>query len=334
MSATSLLLALLALAAIHDFVNGFHDGANIVSTMIASRAMNVRASLALAAGATLVGPFLLGVAVAQTMGAGIVEPRSVTLAVSLAALAGASGWNAITWYLGIPASASHSLVGGILGSVIAAGAGSDIHLAGVAKVAASLLLSPLAGFFAAVGVMGATRWLLRSATPRVNILLSRAQVATAGILALANGANDAQKTAGVIAMGLVTLGFTPTFTVPWWAIAFSAACLSLGTLLGGERLVRTLGARFYPIRPIHGFAAQVASSAVIAGASLAGGPVSSTQVMSLAIVGAGAAERASKVRWGVLRDIAATWILTVPAAGLLAAPLYFAITAATGAGGR
>jgi len=217
--------------------------------------------------------------------------------------------------------------------VIASGDLAGIRVAGVVKVAAALLVSPLLGFGVALAVMHATRWLLRDATPRANVALSRAQVATAGVLALSNGANDAQKTVGVIALGLLTLGFTPEFTVPWWAVALSAASLALGTLLGGERLIRTLGSRFYPIRPIHGFASQLASGAVILGASLAGGPVSSTQVVSMAIVGAGAAERPSKVRWAALSDIAAAWILTVPASALLAMPLYLAIEALARRGG-
>jgi len=308
-------------------VNGFHDGANIVSTVIASRAMSARASLLLAAAATFAGPFCLGVAVAQTMGHEIVAPGSVTLAVALAALLSASAWNAVTWYFGIPVSASHSLVGGLLGSVTVAGGAAAILLPGVAKVAIALVVSPLAGFLAAAAAMRATRWALRSATPRANIALARAQIATAGVLAFTNGANDAQKTVGVIALGLATLGFTKGFAVPWWAIALSATCLSLGTLLGGERLIRTLGARFYPIRPIDGFVAQLASGAVILGASLAGGPVSSTQVVSMAIVGAGSAERASKVRWGALGEIGLAWLVTVPASALLAVPVYLAIAA-------
>ena len=325
MSPFAFLAVLLAVAALHDFVNGFHDGANIVSTVIASRAMSARGSLLLAAGATLVGPFVLGSAVAQTMGGEIVAPGTVTLAVALAALVAASGWDAATWYFGIPVSTSHSLVGGLLGAVIAAGGFDAIRGPGVLKVAVALFVSPLLGFGAALAAMHATRWALRNATPRANIGLSRAQVATAGALALANGANDAQKTVGITALGLLTLGFTKSFYVPWWAIALSACSLALGTLLGGERLIRTLGARFYPIRPIHGFASQVASGGVILAASLAGGPVSSTQVVSMSIVGAGAAERPSKVRWGALGDIGAAWILTIPASAVIAMPAYYAI---------
>ncbi|HXS52431.1 MAG TPA: inorganic phosphate transporter [Usitatibacter sp.] len=329
----SLLALLVATAVVHDFVNGFHDGANVVSTVIASRAMSARGSLLLAAAATLAGPFLFGVAVAQTVGAEIVAPGSVTLAVALTALLSATGWNVVTWYFGIPVAASHSLVGGLLGSVLAGGGFDAIRIAGVVKVAAALLISPVAGFVAAYVLMLATRRILRSATPRANIGLARAQIATAAVLALTNGANDAQKTAGLTALGLVAIGFTGTFTVPWWAIAISASSIALGVLAGGERLIRTLGARFYPVRPIDGFTAQLASGTVILGASLAGGPVSSTQVVSLAIIGAGAAERASKVRWGVLREIAAAWLFTVPASALLAMPLYLGLARLLGRAG-
>lgn len=328
----ALLALLLVLAALHDFVNGFHDGANIVSTMIASRATGARGALLLAAAMTFVGPFVLGVAVAQTIGSEVLAAHAVTLAVALAALAAATVWDAATWYLGIPVSASHALIGGLLGAALASAGPASVRVEGVAKVAIALFASPFLGLALGALALVVTRWALRNATPRANLGLARAQIATAALLALSNGANDAQKTVGVIALGLVTLGMTQQFTIPWWAVALSATALSLGTLLGGERLIRTLGARFYPIRPIHGLAAQVASGSVILFASLAGGPVSSTQVVSLAIVGAGAAERPSKVRWMALTDLIVAWLLTVPAAALLAMPIYLALEALRGHG--
>jgi PiT family inorganic phosphate transporter len=333
MSALTLLLVLIAVAMLYDFLNGFHDSANVVATMIASHAMSARGALLLASLAALAGPLLLGVAVAHTIGAEIVQPRAITVAVALAALAGASLWNFATWYLGIPVSSSHALVGGILGAAWIESGPDAIQFHGVVKIAAALLISPLLGFVVALSVMQATRWLLRNATPRANILLSRAQIATAAALALGNGANDAQKTVGVIALGLLILGFTPVFTVPWWAIVLSASSLALGTALGGGRIIRTLGSRFYRIRPIHGFTAQLSSAAIILAASLAGGPVSSTQVMSMAIVGAGAAERKSQVRWAVLGELAGAWVLTVPASALLAMALHLGIEAALRRGG-
>ena len=327
MSPLTLLIVLLVTAAAYDFVNGFHDSANIVATMIASNAMSVRGAMALAAAGSLAGPFMLGVAVARTLGSGIVAPEGLTIAVALAALAAASAWNVFTWILAIPVSSSHALVGGLVGAAWSEGGWAAIQPAGLAKVAAALVVSPLAGFCAALATMHLLLWLLRHASPRVNATLAAGQIATAAALAVANGANDAQKTVGIIAMGLLLLGFTQTFTVPWWSIALSASSLALGTAVGGGRIARTLGSRFYRVRPIHGFASQASSAAVILGTSLFGGPVSSTQVVSLAIVGAGAAERRSKVRWALLGEIAIAWLLTVPASALLAIPVHAFVSA-------
>ncbi len=334
MSALTLLLVLIALALLFDFLNGFHDSANVVATIIASRAMSARGALALAALANLAGPFLLGVAVAETVGAEVVQAQALSIAVVLAALLAASLWNVATWYFGIPVSSSHALVGGIVGAAASASGFAAIQTSGLWKIALALIVSPLAGFVMSVVIMQATLWLLRDATPKANVALSRAQVLTATALALAHGANDAQKTMGVIAMGLLTLGFIPAFYVPWWVVVLSASAIALGTAVGGWRIIRTLGTRFYRIHPIHGFTSQFASAAVILGASLAGGPVSTTQVVSMSILGAGAAERKSKVRWSVLNDIAVAWALTLPATALLALPLYHLIELMLGHGGR
>ena len=327
MSALTLLLVLLAVALVFDFLNGLHDSADVVATMIASRAMSARGALALAALASLAGPFLLGVAVAETVGAGIVDPGSITIAVVLAALLSAGLWNVATWYFGIPVSSSHALIGGMVGAAATASGPAAIQLQGLWKVAAALLTSPILGFIAALAIMRATRWLLRNATPKANIALSRAQVLTGAALALGHGANDAQKTVGMISLGLVTLGLTPAFVVPWWTIVLSASAIALGTAVGGRRIIRTLGSGLYRVRPIHSFTSQTASAAVILAMSLAGGPVSTTQVVSLAIVGAGTAERKSQVRWSVLGEIAVAWILTLPAAALLAVPLHYLVEA-------
>lgn len=324
-----LLIALLILAVLFDFLNGFHDSANVVATMIASHAMSARGALLLAAAANLAGPFLLGVAVAHTIGAEVIQPSAMTISVVLAALASASLWNIATWYFGIPVSSSHALVGGMLGAAVLEAGTTAVQPLGIMKIAAALLLSPLLAFAVSVIVMQVTRWLLRAATPKANVLLSRAQIATAAALALGNGANDAQKTVGMIALGLLVLGYTPVFAVPWWSIALSASALALGTALGGGRIVRTLGSRFYHIRPIHGFTAQFSSAVVILAASLVGGPVSSTQVVSMTIVGAGAAERKSKVRWAVLSELLGAWVLTIPASALLAMPIFLLIRAMT-----
>ncbi len=327
MSALAMLGILIAAAVLYDFVNGFQDSANIVATMIVSHAMSARGALLVAAGGALAGPFLVGVAVARTIGSEVLSAGAMTVAVALAALMAATLWNLCAWAAGIPVSSSHALVGGLVGAGVDAGGIGSIQWHGIAKVATSLVVSPVLGFVVALGVMHATLWLLRDATPRANVGLSRAQVATAIALAIGNGANDAQKTVGVIALGLLVLGFTTTFTVPWWSIALSATALALGTMAGGERIVRTLGTRFYRVRPIHGFASQVSSALVMLTASIFGGPVSSTQVVSLSIVGAGAAERRSKVRWALLADIAVAWVLTVPASALVAMALHAGIDA-------
>lgn len=333
MSAIHLLLVLIAVALLFDFLNGFHDSANVVATIIASRAMSARGALALAALANLAGPFLFGVAVAETVGAEVVQAQAVNITVVLAALVAASLWNVATWYFGIPVSSSHALVGGIIGAAAAGSGLAAIQASGLWKVGTALLVSPLLGFVMALAVMQATLWLLRNATPRANLVLSRAQILTATALALAHGANDAQKTMGVISMALLALGFTQVFVVPWWVIVLSASAIGLGTAFGGLRIIRTLGTRFYRIHPIHGFTSQFASAAVILGASLAGGPVSTTQVVSMTILGAGAAERKSKVRWAALNDIVVAWALTLPATALLALPLYYLIETTLRRGG-
>jgi PiT family inorganic phosphate transporter len=326
MSALALLVLLIVFAAIYDFVNGFQDSANVVATMIASRAMSARGALLLAAAGTLTGPFVIGVAVARTVGAEVLAPEAITVVVAMAALAAATLWNLAAWYFSVPVSSSHALVGGLLGAGWHEGGSAAVQTAGIAKVAVALLLSPVLGFVVALVVMHLTLRALRNATPHANVLLARLQIATSATLAVANGANDAQKTVGVVSLGLLLLGFTQTFTVPWWAIALSAGSLALGTVVGGERVARTLGTRFYRVRPIHGFTSQASAAAVILGASIAGGPVSSTQVVSLAIVGAGAAERRSKVRWALLGDIAWAWVLTVPTSALIAMPLHAGIS--------
>ncbi len=316
------LIVLLATAVVFDFLNGFHDSSNIVATLISSRALSPRSALALTAVAEFAGPFLFGVAVATTIGHEVVDPTAITSAVILAALSGAIVWNLITWYLGWPSSTSHALIGGLIGAVGLANGLSTIRLAGLEKVLVALFLSPLLGLLCGYLVLKALYFLTRGASPRVNSLFRRGQLLTSLALALSHGTNDAQKTMGMMAMALVTTGHAVQFHVPRWIIALSAGAIALGTALGGWRLIRTLGSRFYKIRPVHAFASQFTSAGVILGAALLGGPVSTTQVVSSAIVGVGAAERVSKVRWRVAQEIAMAWLLTIPLSALLAAGLY------------
>jgi len=317
-----LLIIFIATALAFDFLNGFHGSANIVATMIASRAMSPRRALLLSAVAHFAGPFLFGVAVATTIGQEVVRPHANTMAVVLAALLAAIVWNLITWFLGIPSSSSHALVGGLVGATIV-GYGIDaVQLRGLIKIFVALLLSPLVSLLIGYVLMKLVLFLARGASPRINRFFKQAQTFTALALALSHGANDAQKTMGIITMGLMGAGVMRQFHVPVWVIAASAGAISLGTATGGWRIIRTLGGKFYKIRPVHGFTTQIASAVVILGAALLGGPVSTTQVVSSAILGVGSAERLSKVRWRVAGQILTAWMLTIPASGLLAALAY------------
>ncbi|MCC6602424.1 MAG: inorganic phosphate transporter [Anaerolineae bacterium] len=318
---------LLITALIFDFLNGFHDSANIVATPIASRAMSPRRVLWLAALAHFVGPFLFGVAVAETIGKGIADPIHVTMPVVIAAMLAAVVWNVVTWYLGIPASSSHALVGGVVGAVVVASGFSAVQASGLTTVLVALFLSPILGLLVGYLLMNLTLFLARGATPRINHFFKRAQVVTAVGLALSHGANDAQKTMGIITLGLVVEGMIDEFTVPVWVIALSAGAIALGTATGGWRLIRTLGGRIYKIRPVDGFVSQISGAAIILGAALLGGPVSTTQVMSSSIMGAGSAQRFTKVRWQVGYEMLIAWVLTIPVSGLLAALLYFPLNA-------
>ena len=320
-----LLIIIIAIALVFDFLNGMHDSSNIVATMISSRAMAPRAALWISAVAHFVGPFLFGVAVATTIGHEVVDPAAISSAVIIAALSGAILWNLITWYFGWPSSTSHALIGGLIGAVAVAAGFRTIHLAGLEKVLIALFLSPILGLVLGYLVVKAIYFLARGATPKVNTLFKRGQWGTSIALALSHGTNDAQKTMGIIAMAMVTTGYVSEFQVPWWVITVSASAIALGTLTGGWRLIRTLGGKFYKIRPVHAFGSQLTSAGTILGAALLGGPVSTTQVVSSAIMGAGSADRVSKVRWTVARDIAVAWILTIPVAALLAAVLYLVI---------
>lgn len=319
---SSTLIFLLITALLFDFLNGFHDSSNIVATPIASRAMSPRKVLWLAAVMHFIGPFLFGVAVAETIGAGLTDPDNVTMPVIIAAMLAAVVWNVITWWLGIPSSSSHALVGGLVGAVILSAGFEAIKSEGLIKVTVALFVSPLLGMVMGYLLMNLTRFLARGATPRINRFFRSAQIVTTAGLALSHGANDAQKTMGVITLGLLVEGQIDAFVVPRWVIALSAGMIALGTATGGWRLIKTLGYRIYKIRPVHGFVAQISGASIILGAALLGGPVSTTQVMSSSIMGAGSAERLSMVRWLVGYEMLVAWVLTIPISALLAALLY------------
>ena len=315
----------LVLAVTFDFLNGIHDSSNIVATVISSRAMRPRVALLLAAVANFLGPFLFGVAVATTIGDDLLDSEAITQTVVVAALAAAIIWNLVTWYIGIPSSSSHALLGGLLGAAIIAAGVAVVKLDGLLKIVLALLLSPPLGLLTAFLIMRLTLWVVRNSSPNVNTGFRRLQIPTLLGLSLSHGANDAQKTMGVIALGLVTAGIIDSFFIPTWVIFISALAIGLGTALGGWRLIRTLGGKIYKVRPIHGFTSQISGAGVILGASIWGGPVSTTQVMSSAIVGAGAGERVNKVRWNILRDMVYAWLLTIPTTAIIAAFVYLGL---------
>ena len=320
-----LLVVLIVLAIVFDFLNGVHDSSNIVATMISSRAIRPRVALAMTAVAEFSGPFIFGVAVANTIGNEIVSSEHLNMQVIIAALLSAIIWNIFTWIMGFPSSSSHALIGGIIGAVVIGAGFKEIEMAGVTKVLIALFTSPIIGFFAGMIIANIVYLFSWNATPKVNGVFKKLQIVTSLGLALSHGANDAQKTMGIITLGLVISGIQKTFSVPFWVIIVSATAIAIGTSVGGWRLIRTLGSKFYKIRPVHGFASQLTSAVVILTASLFGGPVSTTQVVSTAIMGVGAAERMSKVRWGVAGEIALAWVVTIPSTGLLAAGIYWLI---------
>jgi inorganic phosphate transporter, PiT family len=323
------LIIVIVLALIFDFLNGMRDASNIVATMISSRAFSPRTALGIAAIAEFFGPFLFGVVVAKTIGNDIVQSNVLTLEVIAAALIGAIVWNLITWYFGIPGSSSHALIGGMVGAVIAGAGFTAIKFGGLYIVLIALFAAPLIGFFAGFLVTRLIYFLVRGATPRVNDLFKSGQWLTALVMAFGQGTNDAQKTMGIIVLSLVISGVLPAFQVPLWVVAVSAAAIGLGTSLGGWRLIRTLGGKFYKIRPLHSFSTQLSSAGVILAASLFGVPVSASQVVSSAIIGVGSAERMSKVRWSVAEEIILAWLITIPASGLLSAGVYWLIVNVT-----
>ena len=320
------LIFVIALSLVFDFLNGINDSSNIVATMISSRAIPPRAALLITAVAEFSGPFIFGVAVARTIGDEVVMPGVMTMDMIIAALISAVGWNLLTRALGIPSSSSHAMIGGLTGAVVCAAGWDAIKFSGISKVIIVLFTSPLIGFVVGFVITKLIFLFSMSATPSINIVFKRFQLFTAIALALSHGTNDSQKTMGIITLALVTSGVLTKFQVPTWVIISCAAMIALGTSIGSWKLIRTLGSKFFKIKPVDAFSAQLSSAAVILSASLIGGPVSTTQVVSSSIMGVGAAERVNKVRWGVAGEIVTAWFLTIPATGLVAAGIYWLMT--------
>jgi PiT family inorganic phosphate transporter len=320
------------LALIFDFLNGFNDAANVVATIIVTGAMTPRRALAMAAFCEFAGPFLFGTAVARTFGTNLIDvstfnPQATELSVCLlvAALVGAIAWNLITWAIRIPSSSSHALIGGMIGAVLTAFGPDKIIWKGLLYVIATLVLSPVLGLVFGTVFLKGFLYFFRNATPKANRYFNRLQIFSSIALSLSHGANDAQKCMGLIVMSLVILGLSPTFRIPYWVIAACAGAISLGTASAGLRIIKTVGSKIFRLRSVHAFSAQTASAFVILGAALLGGPVSTTHVVSSSIMGAGAGQRISAVRWGVARSIIIAWFVTIPASALVAAFSFFII---------
>lgn len=305
----------------YAFLNGMHDSSGLVAAAISSRSMAPRSALFLAAVAEFIGPFLFGTAVAATVGKDLVDASAITLPVLLIAICSAILWNIATWYFGLPSSSTHALLGGLVGAVTLTYGPQYLLLAGFVKVLVALFVAPFVGLVAGYVFMVLTKSLTHSASPSVNGWFKRVQPFNVVALALSHGTDDGQKSMGLLAIALVAAGYQVDFGVPIWATLLVAIALMLGVSSGGWRIIRTIGGGIYRLRPVHAFATQTSSAAIVLGAALLGAPVSTTQVVSAAIIGVGSAERVSAVRWQVAEHIATAWLITVPAAALVAAGL-------------
>jgi PiT family inorganic phosphate transporter len=325
---TLMLVAVIALAVVFDYINGFHDTANAIATSVATRALHPRQAIAMAASFNFIGAFA-GTAVATTIGAGLVNEETTTQVVIAAALIGAITWNLVTWYLGLPSSSSHALIGGLFGATLVAAGPSAFNREGIVnKVLIPMVTSPAIGFAAALALMVALYWIFfRAPRHRTNNVFRRLQVGSAGFMAFSHGSNDAQKTMGIITLALFSAGIIDSVTVPTWVIIVSATALSLGTAVGGWRIMHTMGHRVVKLEPVHGFAAETTAASVLYVTATLGMPVSTTHVISSAIMGVGSARGVRGVRWGVARSILIAWIITIPAAGFVAAVAWIAMSA-------
>ena len=321
------LVVVVALALAFDLTNGFHDSSNSLAAPVATRAMTPRQALVVTTLFTLLGPIIAGTAVANTVGGLIEVGTDDILGILLAALVAGVTWNLLTWRFGLPSSSSHGLVGGLVGAALVIGGAAAVNWGGfegwrpvgVAGVLVALAISPVLGALAGWLTEASARRALRRADQRVTGALKRGQWATCAALAFAHGTNDAQKTMGLITLALVAGGTLSTFEVPLWVKVACATAMTVGTALGGWRIVRTLGRGIYRIRPLDGLASQGSSTLVIGGAAMLGAPVSTTHVVASSVVGVGAARRRRHVRWPVVREILLAWVVTMPACAAIAA---------------
>ena len=327
-----MLMLIVAIGLIFDFINGFHDTANAIATSVATRVLKPGTAVLMAGVLNVLGA-LTGTAVATTIGKGIVPPTVTTQLLVIAALLSAIVWDLVTWRFGIPSSSSHALIFSIVGAGVAAAGWQSIEFGGLTKTFQGLVFSPLLGFLGAFLLMLLLLWILARMRPQlVTRIFGRLQVLSAAWLAFSHGGNDAQKTMGVITMALASYyGWTGSqWGVPLWVILAAATSMGLGTSIGGWRIVRTMGLKIVELRPINGFAAETAAAAIIEVASRLGIPVSTTHVISSAILGVGATKRLSAVRWGIAGHIVVAWVVTIPACIALGWAIYYLLHLVTG----
>jgi len=323
----------IAAALFFDFVNGFHDAANSIATVVGTRVLRPLQAVSLAAVANFAGPFVFGTAVAATVGKGIIQPEFSTVYVILAGLIGAIVWDLITWWFGLPSSSSHALIGGLVGSALMVAGIEAVVLDGLQKVLVFMIVSPSVGFVIAAAFTLAIMYFMRGSTStKVNRIFGRLQIASSSFFSLTHGANDGQKTMGVITALLISGGMldSGSFVVPFWVILSAAAAIAAGTFFGGWRIVKTMAFRLTNLKPYQGFCAETGGGVILTSMAWLGIPVSTTHAISGAIMGTGSTKRFSAVRWGLGKRIVYAWIITIPASAGIAAVSLLAIRALAG----
>src|SRR6187401_3002090 len=319
-------VTLIGVALAFDFINGFHDAANSIATVVSTRVLTPGKAVVWAAVFNFIAAFTFGTAVAKTVGSGLVDISIVTFAVIFAGLIGAIVWDLITWYFGLPTSSSHALIGGYAGAAVAKAGFAAIIPSGWTLTLIFILLSPFIGLLSGLLIMTAILWIFRWTPPsRVDRWFRRLQLVSAAFFSLNHGANDAQKTMGIIAGILFAAGYIQTFYVPFWVVLLAHTAIGLGTLAGGWRIIHTMGSKITKLQPVGGFAAETGAAIALMVATLTGVPVSTTHAITGSIVGVGATRRLSAVRWGVARQIVWAWILTIPAAFAIGAGVYLTL---------
>jgi PiT family inorganic phosphate transporter len=325
----ALVSLVIGVALVFDYINGFHDAANSIATVVSTRVLSPGKAVVWAAFFNFAAAFIFGTAVATTVGSGMIDLSAVTTAVILAALIGAIVWDLITWYYGLPTSSSHALIGGYAGAGIAKAGTGVLIPAGWTKTLIFIVLAPGIGILLGFGFMVAILWMFRDVAPfRVDRWFRRLQLVSAAAYSLGHGANDAQKTMGIMAGALLAGGFIGEFYIPFWVEIAAYSAISLGTLSGGWRIIHTMGSKITRLQPVGGFAAETAGAVSLFTATSMGVPVSTTHTITGAIVGVGATRRLSAVRWGIAGQIVWAWILTIPASALIAAAAFYLLAAA------